>query len=113
MELKEWFKGFTLSDKTLYFIDKLEQIGLAHLSLDQSVQSLSSGEKQRLMLLKYIEEKPSKELLILDEPSTGLHYSDIDLLYSMLKELSETNDVLVIEHNPYLLGLIGVGINLC
>ena len=113
LELKEWFKGFTLFDKTLYFIDKLEQIGLAHLSLDQSVQSLSSGEKQRLMLLKYIEEKPSKELLILDEPSTGLHYSDIDLLYSMLKELSETNDVLVIEHNPYLLGLIGVGVNLC
>ena len=63
-------------------------------------------------LLYCLQDKPSNELFILDEPSTGLHYEDIDLLFSMLKELSETNDVLVVEHNPYLLGLIGVGMNL-
>ena len=112
LELKEWFKGFTISEKTLHFIDNLEQIGLAHLSLDQTVQSLSSGEKQRLLLLNCLQDKPNNELFILDEPSIGLHYEDINLLFSMLKELSETNDVLVIEHNPYLLGLIGVGVNL-
>jgi len=112
LELKEWFEGFAVPEKTLHFIDNLKQIGLAHLSLDQTVQSLSSGEKQRLLLLNCLQEKPSNELFILDEPSIGLHYEDIDLLFSMLKELSETNDVLVIEHNPYLLGLIGVGVNL-
>jgi excinuclease UvrABC ATPase subunit len=76
----------------------------------QTVQSLSSGEKQRLLLLNWLQDQPKNELFILDEPSTGLHYADIDLLYSILEELSVDNDVLVIEHNLYLLGLIGVGL---
>jgi excinuclease UvrABC ATPase subunit len=110
IELKEWFEYFIVSTKTLDFIDRLEQIGLAHLSLAQTVQSLSSGEKQRLLLLNWLQDQPKNELFILDEPSTGLHYADIDLLYSILEELSVDNDVLVIEHNLYLLGLIGVGL---
>ena len=80
-ELKEWLEGFTVPEKSLSFINRLEQVGLAHLTLDQTVQSLSSGEKQRLLLLNYLQEKSKNELFILDEPSTGLHYEDIDLLY--------------------------------
>jgi excinuclease ABC subunit A len=83
---------------------------LAHLSLDQTVQSLSSGEKQRLLLLNWLQNRPEKELFVLDEPSTGLHYADIDLLYDILEKLSINNDILVIEHNPYLLEKIGVGL---
>jgi excinuclease UvrABC ATPase subunit len=111
-EVKEWFEDFNTSTKTIHFIDRLEQIGLAHLSLEQTVQSLSSGEKQRLLLLNWLQEKPKNELFVLDEPSTGLHYADIDLLYTILEELSEDNDVLVIEHNLYLLGRVGVGLKL-
>ena len=111
-ELKQWFKDFRATNKTLTFLNRLEQIGLAHLTLDQTVQSLSSGEKQRLLLLNWLDNKPKNELFILDEPSTGLHYADIDLLYTILEELSVDNDVLVIEHNQYLLGMIGVGVGM-
>ncbi|MBQ0739954.1 AAA family ATPase, partial [Aquimarina celericrescens] len=92
------------------FLKSLEKIGLAHLCLNQTVQSLSSGEKQRLLLLNWLQDAPKNELFILDEPSTGLHYADIDLLFTILEKLSVDNDILVIEHNPYLLEKIGVGL---
>ena len=111
-ELKTWLEEFKVSTKTILLLQRLEQIGLAHVSLDQTVQSLSSGEKQRLLLLKWLQGQPKNELFILDEPSTGLHYTDIDLLYSILEELSVANDVLIIEHHRYLLEKIGVGLEL-
>jgi excinuclease UvrABC ATPase subunit len=109
MELKAWLAEFKSSAKSLDLIDQLAEIGLAHLRLDQPVQSLSSGEKQRLLLLIWLQNAPKNELFILDEPSTGLHYADIDLLYGILEKLSMDNDVLVIDHNLYLLEMIGVG----
>ncbi|MFT7036612.1 MAG: excinuclease ABC subunit A [Cyclobacteriaceae bacterium] len=75
----------------------------------QTVQSLSSDEQQRLSLLTWLQAQPQNELFILDEPSTGLHYADIDLLYAILEKLSANNDILVIEHNLYLLEMIGLG----
>ncbi|MBZ9730048.1 ATP-binding cassette domain-containing protein [Salegentibacter sp. JZCK2] len=110
MELKKWLEELKAPVKTLEFLDQLEEIGLAHLRLDQPVQSLSSGEKQRLLLLNWLQDQTANALYILDEPSTGLHYADIDLLYAILKKLSEANDILIIDHNPYLLGKIGVGV---
>jgi excinuclease UvrABC ATPase subunit len=109
MELKEWFTHFRVSKNTLEFINSLAEIGLAHLSLEQPVQSLSSGEKQRLLLLNWLEKPAKNSLYILDEPSTGLHYVDIDLLYRVLEKLAKENDILVIDHNMYLLEMIGVG----
>ncbi len=110
IELKEWFNKLTVNPKTQEFLDQLEEIGLAHLRLDQPVQSLSSGEKQRLLLLNWLQAKANDVLYILDEPSTGLHYADIDLLYAILKKLGKANDILIIDHNPYLLGKVGVGV---
>ena len=110
LELKDWLTGFKVPDKTLSFIKSLEDIGLEHLSLEQTVQSLSSGEKQRLLLLNWLKDAPKDELFVLDEPSTGLHYADIDLLFTILEKLSVNNDILVIEHNPYLLKKIEVGL---
>jgi len=110
IELKEWFNKLIVNPKTQEFLDRLEEIGLAHLRLDQPVQSLSSGEKQRLLLLNWLLEKAKDVLYILDEPSTGLHYADIDLLYAILKKLGIANDILIIDHNPYLLDKIGVGV---
>ncbi|MCM8570418.1 ATP-binding cassette domain-containing protein [Gramella jeungdoensis] len=109
-ELKEWLAGTSSPEKVQKLLGQLEDIGLGHLSLDQPVQSLSSGEKQRLLLLNWLQEKAGNMLYILDEPSTGLHYADIDLLYAILKDLSKENDILIIDHNPYLLKKIGVGI---
>jgi excinuclease ABC subunit A len=108
-ELKAWLASLKISANCLELLKSLEDIGLAHLSLDQTVQSLSSGEKQRLLLLNWLQNRPKNELFVLDEPSTGLHYADIDLLYNILEKLSIDNDILVIEHNPYLLEKIGVG----
>ncbi|RFN60363.1 excinuclease ABC subunit UvrA [Marixanthomonas ophiurae] len=110
MELSAWLGKNNSSAKTLQLLDQLEEIGLAHLSLEQPVQSLSSGEKQRLLLLNWLQDQTTDSLYILDEPSTGLHYADIDLLYAILKKLSKANDILIIDHNPYLLGKIGVGV---
>jgi len=110
IELKEWLNKFTVNPKTRKFLDQLEEIGLAHLRLDQPVQSLSSGEKQRLLLLNWLQAEFTDVLYILDEPSTGLHYADIDLLFSILKKLGEANDILIIDHNPYLLEKIGIGV---
>lgn len=112
MELKVWLAEFKSSAKTLELINQLAEIGLAHLRLDQPVQSLSSGEKQRLLLLIWLQDALQNQLFILDEPSTGLHYADIDLLYGILEKLSLDNDVLVIDHNTYLLEKIGVGVYL-
>jgi len=109
-EFQEWLVEVNFSGQILQFLDQLKEIGLAHLRLDQPVQTLSSGEKQRLLLLNWLQDNASNELYILDEPSTGLHYADIDLLYTILEKLSKTNDILVIDHNPYLLEKIGVGV---
>ena len=111
-ELATWLHDFNVSNKTSVLLDQLTKIGLSHLNLDQPVRSLSSGEQQRLILLNWLNNKPKDELFILDEPSTGLHYTDLDLLYAILEELSLENDVLVIEHNLYLLGKIEVGIEM-
>lgn len=110
LELKQWLGNALAPAKTLQFLDQLLEIGLGHLSLDQPVQSLSSGEKQRLLLLNWLQDQATNVLYVLDEPSTGLHYADIDLLYAIIKKLSTANDILIIDHNPYLLEKIGVGV---
>ncbi|WBL27244.1 ATP-binding cassette domain-containing protein [Zunongwangia sp. HGR-M22] len=111
-EAKNWLETANASEKTLYVLEELTAIGLAHLRLEQPVKSLSSGEKQRLLLFNWFQNKTENELLILDEPSIGLHYADIDLLFAMLSKLSQKNDLLVIDHNQYLLQKIGVGVEL-
>jgi excinuclease UvrABC ATPase subunit len=110
LELRAWLLQSMVPAKTLEFLKQLEEFGLAHLRIDQPVQSLSSGEKQRLLLLRWLQDETEKALYILDEPSTGLHYADIDQLYEILIKLSQANDILVIDHNPYLLEKIGVGV---
>ncbi|RFC55080.1 ATP-binding cassette domain-containing protein [Brumimicrobium aurantiacum] len=106
-EIHTWLANHKVKSKVIKSLDQLAAIGLDHLSLAQSVQSLSSGEKQRLLLLNWLQDAPKDQLFILDEPSIGLHYADIDLLLNILEKLAIENDVLVIEHNLYLLEKIG------
>ncbi len=111
-DLYAWLHNYQAARAVLKLLEQLMGIGLGHLSVDQTVQSLSSGEKQRLLLLDWLRRGAQEELFVLDEPSTGLHYADIDLLFDLLRELSKANDVLLIEHNPYLLEKIGRGLHL-
>jgi excinuclease UvrABC ATPase subunit len=78
--------------------DMLIQLGLEYLSLGQRLNSLSGGERQRLKLAKELSN--TNKIIVLDEPSTGLHPSDTTKLMNVLNNLVEHNNTLVvIEHN--------------
>jgi excinuclease ABC subunit A len=80
----------------------LDELGMGYLRLGQPVNTLSGGESQRLKLLRrLVDKKPGeKSLIILDEPTTGLHFDDIRLLLSLLQRLvNEGNSLVVVEHN--------------
>ncbi|HEY4694868.1 MAG TPA: excinuclease ABC subunit UvrA [Candidatus Nanoarchaeia archaeon] len=82
-------------------IDTLNQVGLGYMKLGQAATTLSGGEAQRIKLSTELAKRSSgKTLYILDEPTTGLHFADIDNLLSVLHRLVELgNTVLIIEHN--------------
>ncbi len=84
-------------------LDLLRRVGLGYLRLGQPVNVLSGGESQRLKLVGHLAEGDKGRggnLLIFDEPTTGLHFDDIAALLSVFHELVERgNSVLVVEHN--------------
>jgi excinuclease ABC subunit A len=79
----------------------LMDVGLGYIRLGQSATTLSGGEAQRVKLgLELSKRDTGRTLYILDEPTTGLHFHDIDLLLKVLHRLREHgNTVVVIEHN--------------
>lgn len=79
----------------------LKEVGLEYLTLGQPASSLSGGESQRLKIAKELAQVSQKSTLyILDEPTTGLHFREIDLLMSVLHRLIDAGgSVIVVEHN--------------
>ncbi|OPX26809.1 MAG: excinuclease ABC subunit A [Campylobacteraceae bacterium 4484_166] len=98
-------------DEAILFFDKIPKlknklqtlmdVGLGYITLGQNATTLSGGEAQRIKLSKELSKKETgKTLYILDEPTTGLHFADVDRLTSVLHHLVELgNSVVVIEHN--------------
>ena len=82
-------------------LQTLADVGLGYIKLGQSATTLSGGEAQRIKLARELSKRSTgKTVYILDEPTTGLHFADIDKLLGVLKRLTASgNTVIIIEHN--------------
>ncbi len=103
MTISEAIEFFTLhKEKTIVNrLRPLESVGLGYIKLGQSSSTLSGGENQRVKLAYFIgQEKQEPTLFIFDEPTTGLHFHDIQKLLSSFDALlSRGHSIIVIEHN--------------
>ncbi len=89
---------FFRESSILKHLDLLKQVGLGYLKLGQSLSTLSGGESQRLKIATEL--NGESNLYIMDEPTTGLHLSDIETFYRIVKRLVDRhNTVIIIEHN--------------
>ncbi|MDC3023912.1 excinuclease ABC subunit UvrA [Alphaproteobacteria bacterium] len=97
-DAKELFKAIpSISTK----LEMLSRVGLGYIKIGQSATTLSGGEAQRIKIAKELSKKATgKTIYILDEPTTGLHFEDVNKLVNILQELTNNgNTVVVIEHN--------------
>ncbi|MDQ1263775.1 MAG: excinuclease subunit [Campylobacterota bacterium] len=101
MSVDEAYEFFKPIPKIHQKLQTLVDVGLGYITLGQNAVTLSGGEAQRIKLSKELSKKDTgSTLYILDEPTTGLHFADVDRLTKVLHHLVELgNSVLVIEHN--------------
>lgn len=114
-DLAQWFKDLALSDyhqqvakRILMEINQrlktLLDVGLGYLTLNRLANSLSGGESQRIQLTRSLGSNLTNSLYILDEPSIGLHSRDTERLISVLKNLRDLNNtVVVVEHDEMMM----------
>tara|TARA_B100000676_G_scaffold185486_1_gene182407 strand:- start:3835 stop:6603 length:2769 start_codon:yes stop_codon:yes gene_type:complete len=101
MTIEEGIKFFKQHKSIYRKLLTLQDVGLGYLKLGQQATTLSGGESQRVKLSAELSKvNTGRTLYILDEPTTGLHFQDVDMLISVLNNLVEKgNTVIVIEHN--------------
>ncbi|HEX7517140.1 MAG TPA: excinuclease ABC subunit UvrA, partial [Chthoniobacterales bacterium] len=108
-EAIEFFTRIGESEKLGNPLDVLDEVGLGYLRLGQPLNTLSGGESQRLKLVRHLADESAHakqngsargNLLIFDEPTTGLHFDDVAMLVKLFQRLVEAgNTIIVIEHN--------------
>ena len=97
MSIEEALEFFT-EPEILHVLKRLHEVGLDYITLGQPLNSLSGGERQRIKLATELNSKG--KIFVLDEPTTGLHLSDVDNLIGLLNRLVDSGStVIVIEHN--------------
>lgn len=101
MTVQEALEFFNPFPKIVNKLQVLQKIGLDYLKLGQPSPTLSGGESQRLKLAReLVKPTHSHTVYLLDEPTTGLHFADVEKLLTVIKELVDRgNTVIVIEHN--------------
>lgn len=97
-QLKSFVEDYLLDIETK--IKRISKLGLVYLSLDRQYSTLSGGEMQRIKLAAVLDSQMTELIIILDEPTIGLHASDTAGLLAMINEVKERNNtLLVIEHD--------------
>ena len=101
MTIEEAVPFFEAHPKIIRKIKMLQEVGLDYITLGQQATTLSGGEAQRVKLATELSKKDTgKTIYILDEPTTGLHFQDIEKLLDILQKLTDKgNTVVIIEHN--------------
>jgi excinuclease ABC subunit A len=101
MTVEDAVQFFTAIPLVARKLQTLMDVGLGYITLGQNATTLSGGEAQRVKLAKELSKRDTgKTLYILDEPTTGLHFQDIQLLLNVLHRLRDAgNTIIVIEHN--------------
>ena len=84
---------------------RLIELGLSYLSLDRAASTLSTGERQRMQLARAVRNRTTGVLYVLDEPSIGLHPSNLEGLTGVMDDLvADGNSVLLVDHDTQVLG---------
>lgn len=101
MTINQAVEFFENQPSILNKIKTLQEVGLGYIKLGQSSTTLSGGESQRVKLATELSKRDTgKTLYILDEPTTGLHFEDINVLLGVLDKLTDKgNTIIIIEHN--------------
>ncbi|MHA2611609.1 MAG: excinuclease ABC subunit UvrA [bacterium JZ-2024 1] len=101
MTVAEALDFFSSFPKITRILKVLQDVGLDYIQLGQPARTLSGGESQRVKLASELHRGGKNSLYLLDEPTTGLHFADVEKLLNVLERLVEANNtVMVIEHNP-------------
>ncbi|MBR1776626.1 excinuclease ABC subunit UvrA [bacterium] len=101
MSVKEAYEFFENIPQIANKLKTLNDVGLDYIKLGQSATTLSGGEAQRIKLASELNKRATgKTLYLLDEPSVGLHWYDLDKLIKIIQQLADSgNTILIIEHN--------------
>lgn len=100
MSVSESLQFFSFAPRLAHKLQTLNDVGLSYIKLGQPAPTLSGGEAQRVKLASELSKKGKDAIYLLDEPTTGLHFADLEKLLLVLRKLADLgNTIIVIEHN--------------